>query len=248
MPDWVGWSANGFVVAEAKGTYAGGDWSKSFSGWNALPQCLQKAQEQVGRVQIDNYGVAFNVQFKAWSVASRWATENNGWEPWLAAIDPPSGEAEVPRPSFERVVAAMQSLLAKRMLVSLGLQSAEPIGVARGSESFLGEPPVIPEPFIRTVLFGADESLTGVSAAVGPIGFLPLSGSNDLTYLRTLPVEARPVWVVTLEEKPLRMAAEGSFLSDYPTRRTHFTVSRNGIAVSRFDAIERLADARSEGH
>jgi len=92
MPDWVGWDSAGFVVAEAKGTYASGDWWKSFRGWNVMPQCLQKAQEQVQRVQIDHYGVAFDVAFKGWSVASRWATEANQLDPWLAAIDPEMGD------------------------------------------------------------------------------------------------------------------------------------------------------------
>jgi hypothetical protein len=242
MPDWVGWNADGFVVAESKGTYAGGDWSKSFSGWNALPQCLQKAQQQLDRVQIDNFGIALNVKFKGWSVASRWATQNNGLEPWLAAIDPLHGEADIPQPNFERVVAAMQSQVYKRMLVSLGLQDGEPSGVSRGSESTLEERPIVPEHFMRTIRFAADESLTGVSAAVGAFGFAPISGNDDLVYLRTLPVGARPVWVVTLEEKPLRMAAEGVFFSNNPTRRTPFAVGRNGVTVSRFDAIERVAD------
>lgn len=243
MPDWVGWSSGGFVVAEAKGTYGGGDWANALRGANALPQPLQKAQQQVERVQIDVFGIAQDVAFKAWSVASRWATEANGLDPWLAAIDPQIGEFEIPRDSFEEIVATMQRLTVRRMLVSVGLHPGAPTGASDDPEELFRATPAVPEDYMTALTLVDGQKLFGVTAAVGPTAIIPLSGSQDLEFVLALPDGLRPLLLVTIQEKPIVAASEARFLPEYEVRRGPTTIARNGIALTSAHSvrgIERL--------
>ena len=208
MPDWVGWDSTGIVVVEAKGTYASGNWSNAFYGVNSLPRCLQTAQEQVSRVQI-RYKDALDLEFKGWSVASRWATEEQGFDPWLAAIDPRLGMQPLTNDARRNINLALQRFTFSRIVQGLGYPDENPIGSIESSEA-------VPQTVFRrhrdawrTIYIQEASSMHGLSAVFVNGAFLPIQSNHELDFFRERAVKDGQVWLVTVLANALNATADG---------------------------------------
>ena len=240
MPDWIGWNETEYIVAEAKGTYSGGDWEKRFWHGYATPQSLQKAQEQVARVQIDLYGHMLDVGFKGWSVASRWATEENGLDPWLAAIDPAHG-GEGPSPErFRDTVAEIQREVLRRMIATFGfsdevsmISRKEPGGTVEGEFQTYRE-------HWRQVVLSGERETRGLSAAYVGNSFIPIGSIEEVGALQQMFSDESNLWLATILETPLTWAEKGEFLAEYETDRSQGFLSRNGLAVADLRQVQAV--------
>ena len=240
MPDWIGWNQTEYIVAEAKGSYAGGDWENNFWHGYATPQCLRKAQEQVARVQVDLYGYMIDVGFKGWSVASRWATEENGLDPWLVAIDPNHG-GENPSPEwFRESVTEMQRLVLRRMIATFGFSDEESMMSPRGfGESIVGEFQPYREHW-RKVVLSDEAGFRGLSAACVGNNFIPITSYEQVVILKRLCPEGSLPWLVTILDEPLAFAERGELFSEFDDVRSQGLLSRNGMAVADLRMVRAL--------
>lgn len=232
MPDWIGWTATELIVAEAKGTSIGGDWEKSFWHGCATPQCLRTAQEQVARVQIDLNRYILDVGFKGWSVASRWATEENGLDPWLAAVDPNLG-GEPPSPEEFRISAAeMQRKALQRMIAAFGFSNWTPMVSHKDPARFTEIDFRSYREYWRRLVLSDEREVRGLSAAYIGERFVPIIDAEDVVALTQLFAEDEFLWLATILETPLARAEQGLFFSEYEGERSGGYLSRNGLAVA----------------
>ena len=240
MPDWIGWDTNDFVIAEAKGTYRGGDWERSFWHGYATPQCLQKAQEQVARVQIDLYGYMLDVGFKGWSVASRWATEENGLDPWLAAIDPSHG-GEKPDPDrFKRSAADMQRQALQRMIAAFGFSEGTSMIPRKESTTTIGSEFQPRRELWRRLVLSDEKEVRGLSAAYVAGNFVPIENFEQVVVLRQLLSDDSFLWLATLLEAPLLWAEKGEYFSEHEVERSSSFLSRNGMVVADLRQVQAV--------
>ena len=232
MPDWIGWNSSGYIVAEAKGTYGGGKWEKAFWYDYALPQCLLKAQEKVARVQIDLYGYGLDVEFKGWGVASRWATEGNGLDPWLAAMDPGQGSEPVPPERFRSSAIEMQRQVLERMIATFGFSDEVPMisrkeGTVTRDVEFHAR-----RDHWRDLVLSDERDVRGLSAAYVRGTFVPIRSYEEIAILAELFSDETWLWSATILELPLVAAEKGEFVSEHEADRSSGFLSRNGLAIA----------------
>ena len=232
MPDWIGWDSSGLVVAEAKGTYARGNWWKALYG-GILPQCLQKAQEQVKRVQIDKDGIAFDFKFKGWSVASRWATEKNGLEPSLAAFCTNSGVQTLTDDARNNIGLALQHATFKHIVRGLGYSDENPIGTIGSSAA--DSPTVFNSrrDAWRRVYIEEAPPIDGLSSVLFNGTLIPVMSNDELIFFRDRGVQSGQVWLVTALRKALSAVESRQIPEEQETRRVPGHLSRNGLAITR---------------
>ena len=240
MPDWIGWSATNYIVAEAKGTYDSRNWERAFWDGYAFPQCLQKAQEQVARVQIDLYDYAIDVGFKGWAVASRWATEDNGLKPWLAAINPKLGSEPVDPERFRSTAAKMQREFLERMIATFGFSdgirkiSGRAIEI-KNSGDFQPH-----RDLWRQLVLSENRKVRGLSAAYVCGAFLPIQNYEDIAALTQMFSDETFLWAATILESPLSAAEKGVFLSDHEEDSSDSFLSRNGLAIADLRTVREV--------
>ena len=235
MPDWVGLDSSGLVVAEAKGTHAKGNWSKALNG-GTLPQCLQKAQEQVKRVQIDQNRIAFDLKFKGWSVASRWATEKNGFEPWLAAISTELGVKILTDDARSNITLTLQRATFSHIVRGLGYSDENPIGTIGSSAA---DPPTVFDArrdAWREVNIEEGPPITGLSAVFFNGAFVPVKFNEELVFFRERSARDGKVWLVTALNKALDKAEAGQILEEQEPRRAPGHLFRNGLAITEVES------------
>ena len=241
MPDWVGWDSSGLVVAEAKGTYAEGNWWNAFYGGNSLPQCLRTAKEQVKRVQIDNKnGIASDFEFMGWSVASRWATETRwatkkkSFEPWLAAIgqglgtQPPTGTGD----ARDNIILALQRAAFSRIVYGLGYLDENTIGEIGSSAA---DPPTdfdARRDAWRRVNIEEAPPIKGLSAVLFDGAFIPVESNNELDFFRDRDIKNDQVWLVTVLAEALDATECDRVLEERETSQSLDHLSRNGLAIA----------------
>ncbi|MDE0146857.1 MAG: hypothetical protein OXM58_00660 [Rhodospirillaceae bacterium] len=240
MPDWIGWNSTDYVVAEAKGTRDGNNWEKSFWDGYAIPPSLRKAQEQVARVQIDlyHYG-AQDVEFKGWAVASRWATEENGLDPWLAAIDPRHG-LEPPNPEwFMASAAEMQREILERMIFSFGFSDRAPKFSTKEPRILLSEEFDPRRDYWKQLVLSDGRTVCGLSVAYIRGAFLPINRYEDITFYINSFSEERLLWAATILDLSLNAAEDRKF-PEYETEREDSFLSRNGLAIFDLRAVREV--------
>ena len=80
--DWIGRDENGYVIAEAKGTYRGSE-----EGWSTgHPKALKKAIDQTKNTVMHHIS-GKHFPARRWAIASQWATEHNKLTPKILAWD-----------------------------------------------------------------------------------------------------------------------------------------------------------------
>ena len=224
MPDCIGWTNSGFVIAEAKGTYEESDWNAKFCS-GQLPACLQKANDQIARAQINHYLSAIDIAFKGWAIGSRWATEFNGVDPWLAAIDPAFGSTVIEGEAFEEIAIKLQQEYLRRALIVSGFSS--------GSLTVKELPGGFNIPFDSVTSFETESGAThtGLFVAMGPSGFSPIRNSTAVEII-SLHADALGHWnVLVITKKFLDAVADGSLLRDNEARLTADSYVRHGIGI-----------------
>ena len=235
MPDWLGLDSFGMVVAEAKGTYARGNWSKALYG-GTLPRCLRKAQEQVKRVQIDQNGIAFDLEFNGWSVASRWATEKNGFEPLLAAFLTRSGVQTLTDDALRNITLALQRVTFSHIVHGLGYSDESPIGTIGSSAE--GTPTVFDarrDAWQRVEIREA-RPIHGLNAVLFNGTFIPVKSNDELGFFRDRGVRGGQVWLVTALGNALNAAEVGHILEAQEPRWSPGHLSRNGLAITKVES------------
>ena len=233
MPDWVGSDPSGMVVAEAKGAHAKSSWLKSLHG-GTLPQCLQKAQEQVKRVQIDQNRIA-DLKFNGWSVASRWATEKNGFKPLLAASLTRSGVQTLTDDALRNITLALQRVTFSYIVHGLGYSDESPVGTIGSSAA--GPPTVFDarRDAWRRVSIEEGPPIDGLSAVLFNGAFIPVKSDDELGFFRDRGVRGTQVWLVTALNNALDAAEAGHILEEQEPRRSPGQLSRNGLAITKIE-------------
>lgn len=237
MPDWVGLDSSGLVVAEAKGTYARGNWSKALYG-GTLPQCLQKAQEQVKRVQIDRGRIARDLKFNGWSVASRWATEKTGLEPWLAALGTGLGVQTLTDDALRNITLALQRTTFSHIVRGLGYSDETPSDTIGSSAA---NPPTDfnwnRDAGRRVYVQQEDLSMDGLNAVLFNGAFIPVKSNDELAIFRDRGVQGGQVWLVTALDNALDTVANGQILErQLRIPRAPSRLSRNGLAITKIES------------
>ena len=235
MPDWIGLDSSGLVVAEAKGAHAKSSWLKSLHG-GTLPQCLQKAQEQVKRVQIDQSRIAVDLKFKGWSVASRWATEKNGFDPLLAAILTRSGSQTLTEDARRNMTLALQRATFSHIVRGLGYSDENPIGTNGYSAA---DSPVVFDArrdAWQRVNIEEGPPINGLSAVLYNEVFVPVKSNDELGFFRNRGVRGGQVWLVTALDNALNAAETNQVPEEQEPRRSPGHLSRNGLAITKVES------------
>ena len=153
--------------------------------WNgyASPLRLKKAQEQVARVQIDLYGHALDIEFKGWAAVSRWATEENGLDPWLAAIDPKQGSEPADPERFRSSATERQREILERMLATFGFSDGIPMVPSKDARVTRSGDFQARRDLWRQLVLSDDREIRGLSAAYIRGTFLPIQNYEEIAAL-----------------------------------------------------------------
>jgi len=237
MPDWFGCSNTDLVVAEAKGSHDKADWGKKAKVNKAKPATLQKAQEQIDRVEILQSAsrTASPIVFKGWTVGSRWGTETNNLEPWLMAIDPKQGEEPLGPQEFEEAQQAIVRHSNFLMLKSMGFSFADEME----TDDFPLEQYLTAD---RTFPIDSGDGAPlpeGFHAIAGPFGLMPLNSRRDIWFLRLAQRLPAQTALLSISRKRL----EGNANSTETERRGNLGVARNGFSLRIIDRETRFRTA-----
>ena len=191
MPDWIGWTPHGFVVAEAKGSHDPGNWGNQLGASLRRPPTVKTASDQVARVEIlrkiNKSRSEQSIQFKSWAVASRWATKDNNLDPWLFTIDPVSPGMELEPREFTVAVTSLQQTLNRKLVEAMGFAFDD---------------------YHNSIFLPDIEHVErGIHALAGPMGFIPVRQSSELATLRNF-LRGIPLSLVSLSERVLSVDME----------------------------------------
>ena len=191
MPDWIGWTPQGLVVAEAKGSHDPGNWGNQIDSSPRRPPTVKTASDQVAKVEIlrkiNKSSSEQSIQFKSWVVASRWATKDNNLDPWLFTIDPDSPGVELEPREFRAAVSSLQQTLNRKLVEAMGFACDD---------------------YHNSIFLPDIEHLErGIHALAGPMGFIPVRQSSELVALRTF-FRGIPLSLVSLSERVLSVDME----------------------------------------
>ena len=248
MPDWIGVNAKRFVVAEAKGTYENRNWEYAlWAGKRSLPQCLQRGQGQVARVQIDlNRNRLFDIKFKGWTVASRWATENDKLDPWLVALDSEHGSEPVDSGTFQEIAALVQRQVLIKLISAFGLSYGTSIYTDQQNPRLNNEPFDSRRELWRRLVLSDGRQVCGLSAAYVDGTFFPIQNSEEITVLKTLFPDNRYLWAATILDESLNAAEKGKFPSNHETEISDGFLSRNGLAVADLRKVREVRNIQND--
>lgn len=229
LPDWVGCTGNGLVIAEAKGSHDTTDWGKKARRVPKKPSVIQNAMAQVERVEIvapDNS--SRSIVFKGWSIGARWATVKNGLDPWLMAIDPKQGKDSLAPKEFEDVKRAILKHSNLLMLRSMGFM---PPSYDEESESAT-EPYYSRSAFFAVRGTGELEIPRSLHAVAGPFGFLPIKSQGNFRYFVGIARRYTGQFaLISLSEDRLN----GKIKSSEAIRRGGKRLERNGFTLTFID-------------
>ena len=187
LPDWIGYTEEELVIAEAKGSHKEENWRNNFKK-KKLPNCLIAANRQVNSLSI-KFKTLLNqpitIPFSGWSVASQWSTEENKNEPWLVALKHPSkkkvsGKLKVPYETVRNYLEQNCIISVLDAMGHFGYQRLQFLGI---SEKMNGAS------YIESCTLSIkvnQYSLKGVFSVIGPFGILPIQNFARLYWLRNL--------------------------------------------------------------
>ncbi|WP_417490349.1 hypothetical protein [Maricaulis sp.] len=187
LPDWLGWSRHGLVLAEAKGSHDGGEWASKLGGPpdQQRPHCITGALRQLSHANLKLDGEA--VQSKTWAVASRWCTDDRPFlPPMLYAVDPDHQGKQIPTDRLRAIIAQLETKKVARLLFGMGFLQLE-VGLEKsiwGDRNFVAGMLGHAEP--RTTQLANARTLEGFQAAFGVFGVIPIRGDDDLVKLKAI--------------------------------------------------------------
>ncbi|WP_143435475.1 hypothetical protein [Henriciella aquimarina] len=224
MPDWVGWSNSGFVIAEAKGSHETSDWTKAV--W---PAPVKLALKQVARAEIIRMPSTellptgrirrrrgSRVPFKGWVVASRWATEFNSDIPDLIAVDPPQDGTPLDDGEFGAAELAMRSRYIQSLILGMGYKP-----------EVLFEQVTAPDTNLTRLVVEGQTIEEGFSILLTGAGRMAMNSSLDGVFARELAERGIPAAIVTLSRKSIELLMAGSISKSGETRRPQERIIRD---------------------
>ena len=172
--DWIGLDRHRLIIGEAKGSFDKG--TTTWSGPSSVPRILRNAIQQAQRTNVFRSPATTPLPAKRWAIASRWGNEENGFEPTLLAWDP---EEEA---LHDDDYQALAKLLHESDIADILRELGHPDAVQLLYASDTAEP--IPGEF--PILVGRRSIEAGFSAALGPIGIVPLRERRDLDWVHRM--------------------------------------------------------------
>ncbi|TGT53504.1 hypothetical protein EN813_047485 [Mesorhizobium sp. M00.F.Ca.ET.170.01.1.1] len=225
LPDWIGCTASELVIGEAKGSHDRSNWALKAAPHVNKPAVIEKATAQVERVEIvPAAGPSASFAFKGWSVGSRWATKENGLDPWLMAVDPTQGEEPLPPDDFESARRAILNYSNFLMLRTMGFVTpSDSFGTDVRIEQFYSRDALFP------VRLGTGEAMpVSLHAIAGPFGFLPIRDRRDFRFVRIARRFTGQVALISLSEDRLT----GAITRSETQRRGGISIERNGVTLT----------------
>ncbi len=209
LPDWIGYSNDEIIVAEAKGSHDKSCWERKFVN-GEYPKCLNNAIKQVKSVDL-KISNKVRLPFTGWSIASRWSTQENMRDPWLAAIkikhsyDKRIGMKVGPEIEYLKRVIHIVNL--ERILSGMGhfwwsrdrswSHQQEVMGFIRNN---LLE--FVPNYLSITI---ENETYTGIFSAISVGGIEPIANTNDLKRYNQLNRKFGNVYLVMVSKFYFKM-------------------------------------------
>lgn len=176
-------------------------------------------------------------------MASRWATEENGFDPWLAAIrsrteaHPPTDDARPPADDARRdIISALQRITFSRIVHGLGYSDENTFGRVGSSEAApptdfngLGDAQ-------REVEIQRAPPVRGLNAVHFNGAFFPVKADEELELFRDRSVGNDQVWLVTALVDAFDTTEESETLEEQGTTiRSSTHLSRNGLAITKVE-------------
>ena len=221
--DWIGLDDRHLIIAEAKGSSDKG--TTTWSGPTSIPRVLRNAIEQTRRTNVYRSPATTPLPARRWAVASRWGNEQNGFEPTLLAWDPE--EEPLEEADYRDLAKHLHQSDASDILTGLGHpDAAERLDTTDTTAPLAAELPL---------LVGGQLIEAGFSAALGPIGIVPLLERSDLEwvdrmrdlnmplalaslssrYVRTLSLDPRAVYEDDLADPNKAIRADGPRIAQH---------------------------------
>jgi len=166
--DWIGLDDRHLIIAEAKGSSDKG--TTTWSGPTSIPKVLRNAIDQTQRTNVFRSSATTPLPAKRWAVASRWGNEQNRFEPTLLAWDPE--EEPLDEADYRDLAKLLHQSDTSDILTGLGHPDA--------AERLDASAPIAAE---LPLLVGGQPIEAGFSAALGPIGIVPLREPADLEWV-----------------------------------------------------------------
>jgi len=237
LPDWIGWDAQGLVIAEAKGSHARADWHSALSK-HQLPSPIPGAIAQTDRVFV--HIARRLIRYKGWAVASRWGTEYKGTKSWLIAADPAGkGESITPQEheSLRRLLIDTET---NKLLEGMGHLKPvfEPVGLPewRAAKALSNARAT----WLQAPKFG---ELSGLFALLTEFGRLPLRTTEDVELAMRLLQRTGDGFLVGISEETIRPPSgndQRSFHHFGEAVRFNRGVLLNGFVLRRVRRQDRL--------
>ena len=193
--DWIGLDNHYLIIAEAKGSSDKG--IRTWSGPHSVPKILRGAIQQAQRTNVFRSPSTTALPAKRWAVASRWGNEDNGYAPTLLAWDPDAKPLE--DSDYQELARLLHQADAADILTGLGHPAAaQRLYTGDISALMPGEFPV---------RVGRHTTDAGFSAALGPIGIVPIRDFRDLDWVRRMRDIGMHVALVSLSGEYIRTVA-----------------------------------------
>ena len=165
-------------------------------------------------------------------MASRWATEENGVEPWLAAIRSRSGKQSLTDDARRDIILALQRITFSRIVYSLGYSDENPFGRIGSSEAVPSTDFNVRGDAQREVKIEEDSRIRGLNALYFNGAFFPVQSDEQLKLFRDRRVRDGQVWLVTALTEALDKAKSGKVLEEQEPSRSPTHLSKNGLAIT----------------
>ena len=256
FPDWIGYTDNEIVIAEAKGSHENISWKNKFNKGN-YPSCLNDAIKQVESVSLKILGKDL-VPFTGWSIASRWATQDNFKRcPWIATIKSELFKLySINNIEFDFFKGVISAINLQGLVVALGhLNRQEFEGVISDGGQFLDF-----KPQYLTIKLADGNEYTGIFSAISIEGIEKIFDRNQIYELSQREYNIGDIELVMIAKPYIEMMkpvveslynfsqTNGSQIggnnftdqfSDYfKLELTDHIVMINGVAIVKLNSIE----------
>ena len=193
--DWIGLDDRHLIVAEAKGSFDKG--TRTWSGPSSVPKVLRNAIQQSRRTNVFRSPSTTALPARRWAVASRWGNEENGFEPTLLAWDPE--EEPLQESDYHSLAKLLHERDVRDILTGLGHPDA--------GQLLYSVDTAAPIPGEFPLRVGHQTIDAGFSAALGPIGIVPIRDPSDLDWVHRMRDSSTHIALVSVSGRYVRTVA-----------------------------------------